>query len=129
MQIGEHLTQVLRVGRNWSRQLYATRRRSFLKHLDERCSPLPGTAYSEPLALSERTGLAVRRGTLHRIASELLVGIPLGRVPLFVSVNEILVILLALPTGEKQISARLARVEPDDRTTPCGERETFGLAT
>ena len=42
MQIGEHLTQVLRVGRHWSRQLYATRRRSFLKHLDERCSPFRG---------------------------------------------------------------------------------------
>ena len=29
---------------------------------------------------------------------------------------------------EEEISARLARVEPDDRTTLCGECETFRLA-
>ena len=36
MQIGEHLAQFLRFGRQLSRQRYATRRGSLLQHLHER---------------------------------------------------------------------------------------------
>src|SRR5262245_48644005 len=103
MQIGEHLAQVLWFRRHPSRQRYATRRRSVLQHLHERRS-----LFRRQLAqrlLRSLSVLVCRYGVGYFTVSrqDLLIGVALGRVSLFVSLNEIAVLFLALPTGTQLV--------------------------
>src|SRR3974390_15742 len=100
MQIGKHLAQVLRFGRHLSWQRYAARRGSVLEHLYERRS-----LFRRQLAqrlLRRLSGLFWRHGVcpFPGPLQNLLIGVALGRVSLFVSIDEILVLFLALSAGE-----------------------------
>src|SRR5262245_3477391 len=100
MQIGEYLAQFLRFGRHLSRQRYATCRGSVLQHLHERRS-----LFRRELAqrlLRSLSVLVYRDGVRYFTVplKNLLIRVALRRVSLFVSIKEITVLFLPLPTGK-----------------------------
>src|SRR6476660_302054 len=64
---------------------------------------LPATACPAPLALPEHTDRAARRVTRRQPLKNLLIGVALGRISLFISIHEIPVLFLALPTAEQLV--------------------------
>jgi hypothetical protein len=99
MQVGEHLSQVRRTGPYLSRKRHATRRGSLLQHLQKGRS-----LFRRQLAhrLSRRLSILIgRHGVGHFTIplQNLLIGVALGRLSLFVSINKILIFFL-LPTAE-----------------------------